>query len=36
MMDAAYRKALAEVRVTSGSFHSRRFLLIQAKNLSMV
>src|SRR5215203_3270679 len=34
MAEAAYRKALAEARVTSGSFQSRRLRLIQAKNLS--
>jgi hypothetical protein len=34
MTEAAYRKALAEARVASGSFQSRLFRLIQAKNLS--
>jgi hypothetical protein len=34
MTSAAYRKAVAEARVASGSFQSRRLRLIQAKNLS--
>jgi len=34
MAEATYRKALAEASVASGSFHSRRLRLIQAKNLS--
>jgi hypothetical protein len=34
MMDAAYRKALADFIVASGSFRSRRFRLIQVKKRS--
>jgi hypothetical protein len=32
--EAAQREALAEISVASGSFQSRRLLLIHAKNLS--
>lgn len=34
IMDATYRKAAADFIVASGSFHSRRFRLIQAKERS--